>query len=416
MEIGSDRWMEAKGIMRFLNVFFALLGLLAVPAEVQARLKAEDFQTVLSQAKIFSADSKIQTSLSGTELSVSTYRAASASEESCKADAVLAARSAFSADPELSRLTLILYDPRGTKEYFEIPVTVGDVTAFASGHITKEQLFSAIKLERKGVELRPLCTQSQPSGGVESSLTTPSVTAFVDSVPGQAGGAAHKPQPKPVSPRGFNTYSAYGVAFDYPSTWMAEYPRVNQVVVQLFARYRHGQPTIFEMSVFPAARMNSAKVMTGDPRDYFLDGWETAYALSLNEDDRKLVLAEMKLRLLQKKKGLNPFDSRRALTSMARVAIPDRVVVGAGKNVSALQKSYWAQVNMDGLQLPIPIELPTPARTYLRYVVIPTKDYTVQLSMICPEPDAGHAARDFETLLSSIKVSGAVLGGLPKKK
>jgi hypothetical protein len=109
-----------------------------------AKISPEQLQTDISKAKILPPDTKITVAINASEGTVSTYKVDTATENDCKIDSVLIAKTAFDADSELSRITVLFYDIRIPNTYDEVTVTVGDVAAYGIGKVSKEQLMSAL--------------------------------------------------------------------------------------------------------------------------------------------------------------------------------------------------------------------------------------------------------------------------------
>jgi hypothetical protein len=153
------------------------LASLIFPQQISAKLTGEELSKVVSEAKILPADAKISLSVSAEQAQLSTYVLASSSDpiKDCKIEAILLAKTIFSADDSLTRLTARFYD-RQWVNYYEINVSIGDVKAYGSGQLSSEKLLSSLELKFVSTEERAQ-TKTEPK-----SISTPDIPQQSDRI------------------------------------------------------------------------------------------------------------------------------------------------------------------------------------------------------------------------------------------
>ncbi len=368
---------------------FATLILLALSAPwCSARVAVEQVQAAIEKAKIFPPEAKISCKVSGEEIVTSAYKSESETENDCKIDAVLLAKTAFQCDPGLTRATLMLFDVRSPENYYEISVTVGDVAAFGGGAVSQERLLSSLRMLKKASTSSPAAKQP---------LSTPI----------RVGTAARR-----------NSCSYYGVTLNYPTDWQVEAPRSGATLVRLFVPGAAGVPSLIEMQVYSAKDVTPANAVAADPRDTFETAREKVWLMGASEILRPTIIsgqqawheedARARQHFLNKGQVAAyqswKYNRRNQWCKVIPVAVPAQIQIGPGQSVRAAQRANWVEETM------------LSARNYSQSVAFNSAGCTVLLGLFCPEANASAAAVQFKTLLSELKVApGAAAAAAAKK-
>ncbi|MBU6453570.1 MAG: hypothetical protein KGS72_17455 [Cyanobacteria bacterium REEB67] len=107
-----------------------------------------DITSAIEKAKIFDSSIRLNARINSDEIMVSTYKNPKAADQDCKIDAVLVAKTIMDLAPgEVPRVTVYFYSASTLSSYKEVSVTAGDVKAFASGSLSKDELLSSIKIK-----------------------------------------------------------------------------------------------------------------------------------------------------------------------------------------------------------------------------------------------------------------------------
>lgn len=380
--------------MKVMGKLFIILSLVAIGVQQHvcaAGLPVEQVQAAIEKAKIFPAGAKVSCKVSGNEIIVSTYKSESATENACKIDAVLLAKTAFQCDPTLTRATLLLYDARSSETYYEISVTVGDVAAFGGGAVSQESLLSSLRLLKKGAVPTPAA----------KSVTAPAT-------PIKVGSGARR-----------NSCSYYGVTLNYPSDWQIERPASGTTLLRFMVPGTTVVPSIIEMHVYSAKDVTPDNLVAADPRDTFETAREKVWLMGASDIIRPTIISgqqawheeDARARQHYLTKGQVAayqswkYNRRNQWCKVIPVAVPAKIQIGAGANqsVHAAQRASWVEETMIG------------ARNYSQSVAFGSSGCTVLLGLFCPEANAGVAAAQFKTLLSELKVAPAGATAAGKK-
>lgn len=164
---------------------------------------------IIEKAGILSPGYGVTVTVSGQEATVRTYsnKFTRNLENDCKIDAVLIAKQLFSADPShLFRAKVIFYEMGQSGKYACVPVTAGDVKAYASRQLTMQQLLSSLEVTH-GTDSR--ANQGSTAGGA----SPPHSTAQADSIPPRVI------YPQPSCPEKLVPFidRSLGLTFMYPS-------------------------------------------------------------------------------------------------------------------------------------------------------------------------------------------------------
>ena len=122
---------------------------------------------VVEKAKVLAPEYPVHCGLEGNEAIVITVRNANATDQDCKIDAVLIAKAIMDVYPKDVIRVKFLLSHAGDGAMQEVAVTMGDVKAFATGTITKEQLLSSLELARvssKAENVAPVQAEPQYNG------------------------------------------------------------------------------------------------------------------------------------------------------------------------------------------------------------------------------------------------------------
>jgi hypothetical protein len=387
----------------------ALLATISVPATTCAFAKttASELQASLAKANIFGPEAKLSVAIDGSGIAISTYRSGHATEQDCKIDAVMAAKAAFSADPEISRVSVFFYDTSAAEEFYEIPVTLGDVTAYGNGSISKDQLLAALKMIQH---------KAQPSTATppNADLKGPGANDTTPKQPGTqfTGQPATTTKPSPARQSEGYLYSNYGVQFSYPKSWRIEYPHARNVAVRFQLPTTAPQGVIVEMRVYSSKGITPLGVASLDPSDVFAAVWHASWCKMVSstlpgaerllgpgstggpeaEDQYERFRQEQYAKTGQRWHG----------GDYQRIRLPESIKCGSGKSVQCLQRAYRAVPVMGVSGVAI-----GDCSAYIHYVVFASSPYIVQLDLLCPYKDAYNGATQFNSMLDTLRVQPA---------
>ncbi len=133
---------EIKGIL-VSSLAFSLILLsqqptLALPSD-------SDAVNALEKAKILAPTIRMNARVGSDGIEVATYKNPKANQNDCKIEALLIAKTLMELAPgEVPRVVVYFYNSSSLSSYKQVAVTAGDVKAFASGSISKEELFKSL--------------------------------------------------------------------------------------------------------------------------------------------------------------------------------------------------------------------------------------------------------------------------------
>jgi len=398
---------------------------LACATNCSAKISTEQLQIEINKAKILPAGTQITTAINAAELTVSTYK--TGAESDCKIDAMLIAKTAFDADPDLSRARVLFYDTRVPDTYYEVTVTVGDVAAFGAGKVSKEQLLSALEVKKMSSGSALGSSSSEPRsllpGTQASSQNAPGAEQNIASSAASGTKTAVKSNnatPQKLGAAGRAIYSNYGVVLSYPTQWRPEYPRSGNTLVRFFLPAASTlASSVVEMHVYAQKAVSLDDIVGEDPRDTFEEashlqwmrslpgglqseaeqwqqGWQQERQDEWHEKDAKAQSYFMK----KGQPGLYKswrLQRRNKWSTLNSVALPASVSIGQNKSVHCQQRAYWIVPRMG-------------VRDFVRFVAFNTSGCTIVLGLFCPETDASSASAQFEEFLAGVKLSP-----IPKK-
>lgn len=142
--------------MRQINILASasLLTFLAasIPLRCMAAVSASDLVTSVEKAKILATGTRVSAAVNGNEAYISTYKNAKATDNDCKIEAVLIAKTIMDMAPdEITRATIYFYSTANISKRKFVTVTAGDVKAFGSGQVGQEQLLSSLSVKDEEV-------------------------------------------------------------------------------------------------------------------------------------------------------------------------------------------------------------------------------------------------------------------------
>jgi hypothetical protein len=385
----------------------------------QAKLAAEDLQSVLLKAKVFDAQPKITVSVDGSAVAISTYRSENATEQDCKIDAVFAAKTAIEADSSISRVSVLFHDTRVPDDYYEVPVTLGDIAAYRSGQITKDQLLSALVLTKHEANKSGLLAPATAGAQTTTAAKQEGATAGDSKDKTSGGGTSPTMAPRRAAPAPIaaeRTFSNYGVTFNYPSTWSLEYPHTGNTLAQLFAPPGATQATMVDMRVYSSKDTSATDVLEYDTEDMFRQAWRSSVKRAMSTSPLAQAIpglaeyfsngTEQEQHYEQFKQDYYKQTGRHYHRSnFSPLKMPETVNYGVGKSVHCLQRAYCATPT-NYLQAS---NVHDPAAQmqwseYIHCVVFECKPYVIQLDLFCPYKDAYAESAQFTKLMDSLKL------------
>jgi len=411
------------------KIILALTLIISVTPAAHAALTSDELQAAVTKAHVFDAQRKFTSALNGTELTISTFRTPESTEQDCKIDATLAAKAAFEADSSLSRITVLFYDERIPQNFFEVPVSLGEVAAFKSGQITQAQLLSGLKLINHSAPELPAATsskeQSRDASDQKQDLQT-LMEAMKSSPDKQASGekkiAIATPAPS-AGNHGNSVYSNYGVSLSYPTTWSVDYPRQGNTLLRFFMPDK----STVEMRVYSRNEVKPQDVVDANPEDMFRVSWTNAWTKSVSsglpsewaevfQRHEAHEAAERDERMRKFKEQYKQRTGREYHTSIYQaVSLPASVSLGVGKTVKCLQRGYCATPLMyreHGGEGTAASQL----SEYIQLIVFESGAYTIQLNLLTPYKNAYSATAEFNSLLADMRVAPAKPAAASKKQ
>ncbi len=346
-------------------MFIAIALMFGFQLSASAEVSTEKIKEGIVKEKVFAPETKLRVSVEGAEATVTTFKIVDAkSDDDYKIDAVLVGKSVFATDPGIARVTSRFYDLRNTKDYFEVPVTVGDVKAFGAGSISQKQLLSAILMT----------VHKEPSVKLEK-IAQPAKSVYKD----------------------------YGLELSYPTTWKIEHPHEGTPLARFSAQGETEQPTIVDLKLYsrPVTAQQASRI---NPEALFGKSWKIAwlrYMASRDFDWTKVMSGHHHRHSNPDSHSGTPHHEEHDGQGWAehgvrvsRVQLPETLKLGSGKTIAGYQRAYWATS-------------PYSPREYMRTVAFSSGKYVYQLLLLCAEENASSANGEFEQLLSDIKFSSA---------
>jgi hypothetical protein len=139
-----------KSIQKFFSgnlYILSAVAFLSVQPAVSANATTSELVEALEQNNVFAAGISVSIRKAGPELLVSTYRNSQATNEDCKIEALLAAKTIFDTGAEgVSRVKVFFFEPTLDK-YKEVSMTKGDVLSFQSGQLKQQELLSSMVVQ-----------------------------------------------------------------------------------------------------------------------------------------------------------------------------------------------------------------------------------------------------------------------------
>lgn len=143
--------------------------LIAIPAGFAEapNLTPAEMVLVIRNAKIVTAESPLRASLINQEAIITTKRNAKATDKDCKIDAIMIGKVLVDTySKEILRVKVLFSDYENGK-YTSVSLSKGDLTAFADGKLTQEDLLSSLQLTTYKEDVSPFSEK-----GGESATTT----------------------------------------------------------------------------------------------------------------------------------------------------------------------------------------------------------------------------------------------------
>lgn len=129
----------------------AIATIFSMSPAAYAGATTSDLVDALEKNNVFAAGISVSARMAGPEVLISTYRNSKATNEDCKIEALLAAKTVFDIGLEgASRVKIYFFEPTLDK-YKEVSVSKGDVLSFQSGQIKQQDLLSSLTVQERNV-------------------------------------------------------------------------------------------------------------------------------------------------------------------------------------------------------------------------------------------------------------------------
>jgi len=116
-------------------------------------LTASEIQSQIDKAQVLPPGTSMSVAVNGKAVTIATYRNQLANERDCKIDAVLIAKTIMDLAPsDVGSVTVDFYGRSDLSNYEEISLSAGDIKAFGSGAVRKEELLSSVKTQMHRTE------------------------------------------------------------------------------------------------------------------------------------------------------------------------------------------------------------------------------------------------------------------------
>ncbi len=119
---------------------------------VHAAATSEDIVSAIKKEHILAPGARLNAQVKGDVATVSTFRHVKANDKDLKIDAVLMSRAIMNLDSSINRVIFYFFNNVDLTKYRQISVSTGDVKAFASGQVSKDDLLTSLPLEFKQTE------------------------------------------------------------------------------------------------------------------------------------------------------------------------------------------------------------------------------------------------------------------------
>jgi len=107
-----------------------------------------DVVNAIEKAKILAPSIRLNARVSQDEVMVATYKNPKAEDKDCKIEAVLIAKEVMDLAPGVvPRVTVYFYSSSTLNNFKQVEVTAGDVKAFATGSLSKDELMASIRVK-----------------------------------------------------------------------------------------------------------------------------------------------------------------------------------------------------------------------------------------------------------------------------
>ena len=117
-----------------------------------AAVSASDLVNAVEKAKVLATGTRVAAAVNGSEAYISTYKNVRATDNDCKIEAVLIAKTLMDLAPtDITRATIYFYSTANINKRKFVSVTAGDVKAFGSGQLGQEQLLSSLTVKDEEV-------------------------------------------------------------------------------------------------------------------------------------------------------------------------------------------------------------------------------------------------------------------------
>ncbi|CAN5293707.1 hypothetical protein BH11CYA1_BH11CYA1_48140 [soil metagenome] len=114
----------------------------------EAAVTVNQIVNAVDQAKILANGTGVRAAINGSEVYISTYRNTRANDNDCKIEALLIAKTTIDLAPtDIARVTVYFYNAVNRNKRKIVSVTAGDVKAFGSGQMSKEQLMASLAIK-----------------------------------------------------------------------------------------------------------------------------------------------------------------------------------------------------------------------------------------------------------------------------
>lgn len=125
----------------------------SAPSAAPEKRKPAEFSPVqlialVRSARVLDPATPVHVTVDNGEATVSTLRSAKATDQDCKIDAVLLAKTIMDAFPKDVSRTKLMFSDSNTGTMSAVTVTTGDVKAYAAGSISKDDLLTSLEITK----------------------------------------------------------------------------------------------------------------------------------------------------------------------------------------------------------------------------------------------------------------------------
>lgn len=224
-------------LTRFCKLVVATIVLLAAIQVAEAATNANELAKKLEGANVLQKGYKCSVAIDKNIAVISTYQNMTSKnpDHDCKIDAVLLARKAFEFSPDLTRVKVKLFDPRGTGASRTVSLSVGDIAAFSAGKVEMQKLLSSLEVVHETApSAKPAANTKTEAIAAKNKNSSSSSTKASSS----SSGTASSTEP---SKQGEFHSALVPVSLRYPPHWTVSNHPDHETEVSIAGANRKGQ-------------------------------------------------------------------------------------------------------------------------------------------------------------------------------